>query len=675
MAITSTGLGSGLDINAIVTAIVGAEKDPALAKMLQTQASATAMISAYGMLNSELSTFKDSYKALSYASSFTAASYSSSDKNILGATVGVGAVPGEYEFEVLQRAQAQALVSSSANAFKDPKDPVGTGEISFSYGSYNAEGKFEIDPDKPVEKLTIDSSNNSLSGMRDAINDGDYSVSASIINDGENYRMVLTNKETGEESAMQINVADEDGNNADGGGLSRFAYNDTVKNMDESSKAQDSKIIMNGITITRDSNQITNVIEGVTLDLKGETKVGEKVTIKVEQDTSKVEEQINAFVENYNKTIVKMNELTSSTSGVLNGDSTIRGIQSSLRNVLNTQVGHIEGSVKSFADLGMLTNRDGTLSLDSAKLKELMKTDMEGIAEFFTAAGSTSDSEISFDSSSALTKPGTYDVEVTQLATQGNLTGSTVNNLTIDENNNTFKIRIDGHLSEEITLDPKAYGSVEELAKEMQSKINSDPNFVKSGVSVNVADDGGKLSFTSEKYGSESTVAFTEVDTNFLADLGLDVQGGTTGLNVEGFIDGKLAMGDGQFLLAESGDATGIRLLIEGGELGPRGTVTFTEGISTVMNNALTSIIDTNISSTEGDLGSSNGMIDTKIDSLYKKMNGIDDQKESLLYRMDKMEARLYKDFNAMDIAVANLNNTMSYLKSTLDALPGYTRD
>lgn len=677
MAITSTGLGSGLDINSIVMAIVGAEKDPALAKMAATEANATAMISAYGLLNSDLASFKSSYKELSYASTFTSASYSSSNSELLTATIGIGAVAGEYDFEILQRAQAQSLVSSANNAFKDPSDPVGTGEISFNYGSYNDDGSFTADPDKPGETLTIDSSNNSLAGMRDAINDGDYSVSASIINDGDNYRLVLKNKETGEESAMQISVADEDGDNTDAGGLSRFAN----ENMTETSKAQDAKIVMDGITITRPSNEITNVIEGVTLDLKGTTDVGGKVTIKVEQDTSKVEEQINAFVENYNKTILKMNELTavsgSGTSGILNGDSTIRGIQSTLRSVLNTQISHIEGSVKSFADLGMLTNRDGTLSLDSEKLKELMENDMESIAEFFTASGSATDADISFDNSSSLTKPGTYDVEITQLATQGNLEGKTVASfpISITDPSSAFKVRIDGHLSEDIKLDPGDYSSLDELAKELQSQINADPNLIAGGANITVVNDNGKLSITSNSYGSDSTVAFTEGDADFLAGLGLEVKGGTNGKNVEGFIDGKLASGDGQFLLAETGDATGIRLLIEGGALGDRGSVTFAEGISTVMNNALNGIIDTNVSSTEGDLGTSSGMIDSKMDSLYKSINGLASQRESLIYRMDKLEARLFKDYNAMDIAVANLNNTMSYLEATLDALPGYTRD
>ncbi|WP_354624016.1 flagellar filament capping protein FliD [Psychromonas sp. MME2] len=519
--------------------------------------------------------------------------------------------------------------------------------------------------------------------MRDAINEGDYSVSASIVNDGTNYRLVLTNKETGEANGIELTVQDDDGNNQDGTGLSRFTYSETTKNAEQTAAAQDAKIIMNGITISRASNEISNVIEGVTLNLNGETEIGKTVTLKINKDTSKVEEQIQAFVDNYNSTILKMNELTKAggvgdSDGILNGDSTIRNIQSQMRSVLNTSVDHIQGSVKSFADLGILTNRDGTLSLDSLKFSNILKNDMDSVAEFFTASGSASDPMVSFESNSSLTKPGTYSVEVTQLATQGILTGTDIGlnfPLTIDADNDSFTMRVDGYLSGNINLSQKSYATIEELAIEMQSQINSDSNFVSNGISVNIANDAGKLAITSNKYGSSSTVAFTQVDTNFLTSVGLDVQGGINGVDAEGLIDGVAAFGDGQYLLSQDGKSNGIKLLIEGGALGSRGTVTYAEGVTKLMNDVLAGIIDANISSSTGDIEKSNTIIDGKIDSLYKKINTIDEQQTAVNYRMDKLEARLYKDFNAMDMAVSSLNNTMSYLKATLDALPGYTRE
>ena len=683
-SITSTGLGSGLDINSIVTAIVNAEKDPALAKMTKAAGKATAQISAFGMLNSELSSFKSSYKDLGRSSSFSAATYTSSDSGILDAKMGVGAETGTWEFEVKKRAQAHTIVTTAANSFSSVNDPIGTGEISFRFGSYSADGNtFSVDANKPIEKLTIDSSNNSLSSMRDTINEGDYSVSASIINDGTNYRLVLTSKETGEKSAIEMTAVDDDGNHSDSTGLSQFTYSASNKNLDQTSVAQDAEIIMNGISITRESNEITSVIEGVTLNLNGTTELNKTVKLTINKDISKVETQIQAFVDNYNSTITKMNELTKfdgqgAANGILNGDATVRNIQSLMRGVLNTQVDHIKGGVHSFADLGMLTKRDGTLELDPTKLADVLKNDMSSVADFFTASGAASDSFVSFDSNNSLTKPGTYSVDVTQIATQGVLSGLDISGgfpITIDADNDTFKMRVNGSLSNDINLSQGAYSSIDALMTELQSKINSDSNFIDKLIGVSISEDAGKMVITSNKYGSTSNVAFTEVDSNFLNSFGIDVQAGTAGVNVEGTIDGAVALGDGQFLLSESGNSTGIKLLIEGGGIGSRGNVTFAEGMTTVMNNLLTSIIDKSVTSSSGDVDLSEGIVDGKVDSLYKRIQDLQQQEKNLIYRTDKLETRLYKQFNAMDMAVSSLGNTMNYLKGALDALPGYTRD
>lgn len=698
--ITSTGLGSGLDINTIVTAIVDAEKDPVTLKINTSTGKATAMISAYGLLNSELSLFKDSYEDLSRTSSFSAATASSSDSSILDATLGIGAATGSWEFEIKQRAQAQTIVTSSANSYSEASSEIGTGVITFEYGTYNDDGSFSINPDKALETLTIDTSNNSLDKMRDAINEGDYSVSASIINDGTNYRLVLTNKETGEASAMQMTVVDDDGDNSDASGLSVFTYSADIKHLDETVTAQDAKIVMDGIEITRSSNEITSVIEGVTLNINGATEVGETVSLTIDQDTSTVEEQLEAFVENYNNTITKMNSLTldggeNGTDGALNGDSTVRNIQNQMRSILNTMVDHIDGPIHSFADLGFLTNRDGTLSIDTTLLinedgststhtrfSDAMANHMDSVADFFTASGGASDSLISFESNSGLTEPGSYDIEVTKLATQGQLTGiaHSAFPIVINANNDTFKLRLDGFLSEDITLSSQTYNSIEELTTELQSKINSDPNFVQNGLNVSIIEDAGVISIVSNSYGSSSTVAITEMEnSSFATLLGLTMSGGgstnITGEDAEGLIDGNVAYGDGQFLLSEKGDSTGIKVLINGGALGERGQVTYAEGMSSLMNNILDGIIDNNISSTDGDIGYSGSIIDGKIDSLYKQITIDDEKLESLTYKMDKLETRLYKQFNAMDIAVSNLSNIMEYLESALAALPGYTND
>lgn len=698
-AITSTGLGSGLQINEIVTAIIDAEKVPAQGLIDRDAKKATEQISAFGSINSALSTFKDSYKDLSKTSSYSAVNISSSDESVLTATAGLGAQTGVYDIKVEEKAQAQSLASS---AFASPNDALGTGTMTIRYGSY-ATGTFAVNPDTTIQNITIDSSNNTLSTFRDALNaDKDNGVSASIINDGTGYRLVMTSDKTGEEYAMEITVVDDDGDHDDNlSGISRLVYHDTNKvNMTESVAANDAKIVMNGLTITRDSNDIESVITGVTINLL-DSKPGENVRLNINRDTSKVEDEIRAFVDNYNVLTTQLNEFSKVDSsngetGVLVGDATVRSIENQLRSLLNNRLEHLPGSIKSFANLGIFTNRDGTLEINETnsalpKFSEVIKDNIADVADFFTATGSTTDSQVSFTSSNSLTKPGTYAVEVSQLATKGTLTGSAVTNLDISSanGNDFFTVRIDGIKSSLITLAEKTYLSVAELAAEMQSKINSDSTLLDKGISVTVSEDAGKLKIESNVYGSTSTVAFlddlsdpNDVADNFLVDLGLTAQQGTAGVDVAGKIDGVDAFADGPFLLSETGDSAGIKLEITGGALGSRGTVSFSEGTTVLMNELLLGMIDTQITSASGDVNSSSvenappsTLLDSKTDSLYKKLEQLDRQDADLKLKMEKYEARLFKQFNAMDKAVAALNGTMSSLTSMLDQLPGYTRE
>ncbi|MEI6896499.1 MAG: flagellar filament capping protein FliD [Psychromonas sp.] len=677
-SVTSTGLGSGLDINSIVTAIVDAEKDPALKKMLKASAEATAKISAYGTLNSALSDFQDSFQKLTYNSTFSAATASSSDSSVVEATLGIGAATGSWSFEVKQLAQAQTIVSSSDNSYPEATAAIGTGVISFSYGTFEDDGTFSINPNKAIETLTIDASNNSLDQLRDAINEGDYSVSASIIDDGVNYRLVLANKETGAENSLQLTVVDDDGDHLNASGLSSLTYSADVKHMDQTSVAQDASIIMNGVDINRPSNDIANVIEGVTLNLGGVTKTGENVSLTITKDISGVEEQINAFVENYNGTIKQMNALTSfggesGTNGALNGESAVRNIENQMRSLLNASMTHLDGPIKSFADLGLITKRDGTLEVDTTRFNNALNNSMDSVADFFTSSGGASDSFVEFTGNSSLTVAGTYDLSVTKLATQGQLTGTLYSvPITINDSNATFSMRLDGHQSGDIILASGTYQTIEEFSTELQSKINSDTNFVKNDLNVSILADMGKLSIVSNNYGSVSTVAITAIADDV---FGFSVGGGVNGENVAGLIDGIVASGHGQGLLAKNGDSIGLRILVKDGDLGARGTVTYSDGMSSMLDAMLDGIIDNNISSSDGDVNNSTTTIDTTTDSLHKKINQLDEQEEILLYRMDKLETRLYKQFNSMDRAVSNMDNLKSYLKSTLDALPGYTRD
>jgi len=690
-AITSTGLGSGLKINDIVEGLVAAEKDPQINKITSSGKKAADQISALGVLNSALADVKSSYSSLSVQSNYNAANASSSDPSIITATTGIGATAGSYNVSVEQLAQNHTITTSAYNTVNDS---VGEGTLTLRFGDYSS-GTFAVNADKTIQTITVDSSNNTVSTLRDSINAGDYGVTASIVNDGTGYRLVIKSNDSGQKNNLEIVAADSDGNNTDAAGLSKISFDEnnavfggTNTNMTQTLQGKDAKIVMDGITITRDSNSISEVVQGVTFDLVNASP-GKNISVSVSQDSSQIQDNIRKFVDTYNKVMTNISEVTRFNSangekGILIGDATIRGIQSSMRGILNTQLKEIGGSVQSIADLGILTTRDGSLEIDETKFNKVLSENISDVARFFASSGTTTDPQVLFISNNTLTKAGTYNVEVSQLATKGELKGaavlpdfSTGGTLLVDSSNDTFKIRVDGILSEDITLANKTYTTEADLISEIQTKINSDSSLKSAGVSLTMSISANQLVFTSTQFGSQSIIGLVSADAGMSATLGIDTTSmvATSGVNVAGKIDGVDALGDGQYLLSETGDSSGLKIQISGGALGSRGTVNYSEGVTSMMNVLLDGIIDKGISSGSGDVDESSGIIDSKTDSLYKKIQELDRQKIDIERRMDKYQARLFKQFNAMDSIVNQLNGTSNALQGALDALPGYTRN
>lgn len=687
--IQSTGLGSGLEINNIVESLVAAEKDPQISKIEREAQKAVDQISALGVLNNALSEVKSSYSSLAKVSSYNSTASSSADSSIITATTGFGAAAGTYELEVQNLAQSHTVITS---AYTTVNDVIGEGTLTIRFGDYDDDtGAFALNADKTIQTITVDSTNNTLTTLADHINESDYGVKASIVNDGSGYRLVLQSAESGDKNSLEITAADNDGDDIDNTGLSSLVYTETNKNLTQTQAGEDARIIMDGITITRESNTVSEVVQGVTFNLIN-AEPGKKVKVTVSQDTSEIESNIRGFVDTYNAVMAQIADLTKFNSsngekGVLIGDASVRGIQSMLRDILNTQLSDIDGSIKSIADLGIVTQRDGTLEINEdsttglAVFSDVMANNVEDIAKFFAASGNATDSQVQYISRNSLTQPGTYDLEVTQLATQSVLTGNanlpdlSVGSVTIDNTSDTFKVRVDGILSNDIVLESKTYNTEAELISEIQSKINSDSTLNSKGISVQVGISANALTITSNTYGSTSAVAITEAEAAMDGLIGLTVSQGTTGLNAAGTIDGIAALGDGQFLLSETGNSSGLKIQVSGGALGSRGSVTFSEGLTAKMTTILDGLIDNSISSNSGDLDVSSGTIDAKTDSLYKKLKELDKQEEDLNYKMDLYEARLFKTFNAMDLLVNQLNGTSSALQNSLDALPGYTRE
>ncbi len=678
--ISTPGVGSGIDIGSLVSQLVLAETQPKATRLNNQEARAQAEISAIGTLKSTVADFQSSIAGLSDFSSYQNRIAISSDNSSFNASATSDAEEGLYNIEVTTLAASQALASSS---FPSADDVVGTGKITILFGEYDsATNGFALNSATSKLDITIDSSSNTLRGIRDKINQADGDVRASIINDGSGDKLVLNSDKTGLKNALKIIVNDDDGSHTNTLGLSQLAYDPSLtasngKNLTQTVPAANAVLKVDGLTVTRDTNNIADMIEGVTLDLK-KAEVGKNVTLNIELDKTSVSSKISSFISNYNSMVSLFNNLggfnpDSNQGGILQGDFTLRSIENQTRRLVTGSTINTSSPFNSLASIGVKTDNEGLLSLDTTVLNNALDTNFDGIGLLFANGATTTDSLIKFSSSNSSTESGTYAVELSEYtaptaaiaATQGFLSNSANSTLIVDANNDAFTISIDGFSSGSILLTQQTYASGLDLAKEVQSKINSDASLISNGVSVSVSYETDHLVITSNSLGVASSVSIDSIDTNSNT-LGLSVASGTNGQNevasVEGSVAGTINSSSAStsgVILTGTGNALGLSLEVTGGAIGARGTVTYSQGILSDLDAFLESILD------------SSGSLETRSDLLTDKIEDITDQRAALERRAEELQSRFLKQFTALDTLVSELNTTSSFLTQQLANLPG----
>ncbi|TDX31003.1 flagellar hook-associated protein 2 [Modicisalibacter xianhensis] len=357
-SISSLGIGSGMDLNGLLDQLKSAERQK-LTPIVAQKSNYNAKISAFGKLESALDKFQQAAAKLNEAESFRAVK-----SNVTGdaftAAADSTAVAGTYKISVNQLAQAHSMASSGV---EDRTSDRYTGTLKVTVGS---EAPLEID-------LT---GGGSLETIRDAINAEEGKLTASIINDGTNDRLVLTAKETGLNS--QITVESSTDANTDLATL--------TGSMATTVDAKDASFKVNNIDITSSSNRVEGAIQGVTLNLAKETGIDSPETLTVSQDGEAIAGNIKSFVDAYNSLKSTMDNLTSfnaetGAAGQLLGDNTMRSVESRLRNVMTGSLG--EGSLQMLSDIGIELQLDGKLEVDSEKLDELVANNPESLSRFF----------------------------------------------------------------------------------------------------------------------------------------------------------------------------------------------------------------------------------------------------------------------------------------------------
>lgn len=641
-SISSLGVGSGVLTSDLVEQLVAAEREPKEQRLNFRTEQTEAKLSAYGQLRSAVTELRLPMRQLGSADAMRSFSAESSGGNVSASVDSSVASRGTYNLNVSQMAEANALAFQKL-ADRDSTS-VGSGTLTLAVG------------DKTTN-ITIDENNDTLQGVANSINDADAGVSASIINTGDGYRLVLSSDETGSANAINMNT-----DAADGSALASF-----VAGAEETTPAQDAKFTINGIEVTKGSNTVDDVVDGVTFDITG---TGSS-SVKVEQDTGAVAERVQAFVDKFNALQSTINELTSfdpdkGEGSILTGDSTVRNIQNQLKRVLSEIVPGLEGaSVRSLADVGISTNfQTGELQFDSQRFQQQLVENPDDVTALFAEQGRATDPQVEFVRSGSNTEPGDYDINISQMATRGalnyDLSGAGDINVAADS---SFTFRVDGETDATISVAEGTY-TQEAFAAALQEQLSNNAALNASGRSIEVDFDGaGNLLFSSNRFGSESNVSLTSV-----TGVGeLATKTGVAGLDVEGTINGQAAEGDGQVLFlrnSDGGDAAGLQVRITGGELGNRGSVNFIEGISERSVDTITSILG------------ANGALDSRTNNLNRDLERIEEDRQQLERRIESYQERLVSQFSAADSLISQLNNTRDYVSQQLAALaPQNNRD
>jgi flagellar hook-associated protein 2 len=762
------GLASNLDITSIVDTIISYERIP-VSYLEEDKELKTQQVAAYKAVLAKFIALQTQVGVLKRESSFEKAGIDISDESILMASASGRVAPGSYNLSVLSLARNHQMASQgfeSATA-----DALGTGSIRLSVGQAG------------LTTIAIDEGNNSLIGIKDAINEADVGIRASIINDGTSskpYRLLLTAEKTGAANRINLEVTLSGGESLDFTGssfdnpemlsfstaaTSAVSLGSTASYSGDENKiytftiagegaqtvgtdiitvdwtdgtnsgsilvtqadtevelmgtgadglklsfsagdlvggdtfqvstfapliqaASDAQIAVGSdgtgggspILINSESNEFEEVIPGLTINVKNVTEAGQSVTISTDVDTEAIKQMITDFIDKYNDIMDFIDEQftynqDTEESGVLFAEYPLQVMQSSLRTSTTLVIGELESDLNSLSAIGVRSNADGKLSLvNSARLVDTIENDLDGLIRLFTDSGVSSSPFIEFISASKNVAPGAdYEVDITQVATKGYFQGSLINDpflspITLDSSNNVIQLNVDGLVSGDIVLSERTYTSGDDLANEIQTRIDSDSKLKNVGVSVEWIEtpEGGYIKITSGTYGSGSRVqVVTSAANNAYSLLGLSSGSIRSGEDVAGTINGEKATGRGQVLTGDEGNLTtdGLKLKITlsanqlSGEIA-EGTISVTLGMSTKVDNTLESITKT----VDGSIARRTSALTNQIEALNKQ---IDDYEE----RLEARREILYDQFLAMESALAELQAEGSYLETQLESI------
>ncbi|WP_457427781.1 flagellar filament capping protein FliD [Roseateles sp. P5_E7] len=389
--ISSAGIGSGLDIESLVSKLVAAERTP-ITQLAQKTEGLKTELSSYGKVQSTLSTLRDAASKLTSPATWSGTLATSSDPTAVSVSAGAGAAIGNVSVEVKNLASSQTLVSGTPYA--SSTTTVGQGSLTITLGAW---GKDVDDNTTFTDKagatavtINIGEGQDTLAGIRDAINAANTGVTASVVNDANGSRLTLRSTASGETNGFRIDA---------GGGLADLGYDPRVgvSSLIQTLPAQNARALINGIDVSSESNTLKEAIDGLNITLLKTTSV--PASVAVSQDKDSIKKLITDFTTAYNAVNALLREQTkydssAKTAGPLQGDSTAIGLQNQLRSIIGGTTS-LAGSIGRLAQLGLDPGNDGNIKVSDSKLNTGL-SDLDSVKKLFMGLDGTNSSNDGF---------------------------------------------------------------------------------------------------------------------------------------------------------------------------------------------------------------------------------------------------------------------------------------
>lgn len=615
------GIASGLDTHDIINQLLQLERQP-IRRVEQQKAQLSKVNDAWTSVSTKLSSLRTAVDQISRVDRFESLQkVSSSNKEAVSVTASDKVTEGTLSFTVEQL--ATRMQRSSSDTFAGLDATIGDRQLTITVGDQTVDVTAELGPDATLGDLV------------NAINDSGLDVRASALQvTPGNFQLVIDAKNTG--TAGEFTVQSQ-------GWDAGFAV---------TQEAQDARLQVGGITVTRSSNTIDDLVDGATITLNATTTV--PVTITAARDVDGAVSKVKGFVDALNGALKTLKDLTaynpeSKTAGPLQGSAEARQLMTSLRDAISRPLAGLTGSGALASDLGIALNRDGTIDFDEARLRQAFEADFQGTAARLGRSGTTTSEAATYLSSTSATQPGTYGVAITQAAERA--TAASAYEAPTSGEERTIRITRPNGAFTDVTL-TDAHQTAEQAAAEIRASLEA------AGVTTfEVSADAGALRIETVAYGSAARFTVSEVDGDgeVVGDA-FGLAGEAQGVDVAGTIGGQAATGAGRTLTGSAGDATGLSVRVDGQP--DAFHVTWTRGVIGTVGTALSAAegISGTISRAKASLTSQQAIYQQRIEGLER--------------RVEMREVTIRRQFNAMEAMIGQLNSQGQWLAQQLQTLP-----